>query len=258
MRKSVGFLCAAVMGLISATAVGAQETTVPLAALMQPRTVTTSGTFAVEVPPNQVLILMGIKTSNGDLKQAKEQNDARIRSVLATAKSVGVPIDHVQTGTISITPKYPDNKEDYGKILSYVVERRVVIDLRDMSKFEELISECLKDGANSISNIEFRTTDLKKHRMLARKEAAKMAREKADVLVTELGAQIGKVRTVTEYSPDSLSPYSYSRYGAGAMSQASNSGMSLGESGGGDNDGGTLAPGHLSIRSTVTVVWDLQ
>jgi uncharacterized protein YggE len=48
--------------------------------------------------------------------------------------------------------------------------------------------------------VEFRTTELKKHRMLARKEAAKAAREKADVLATELGAKVGAVRTITDYS----------------------------------------------------------
>lgn len=264
MGKSIAIVLSAVLGFGYALPAFCQDASsvVPIGTIITPRTISTSATFAVEVPPNQVLILMGVKTSHADLSNAKSQNDERTRSILATAKAAGVASERVQTGTISITPKYPENRDEYGKVLAYVVERKVVIDLRDMSKFENLISECLKDGANYIYNIEFRTTDLKKHRMLARKEAAKAAREKADVLAVELATTVGKVRTITEYSPDSLSSYSYSRYGgAGPMVQmASNASVSMG---GGDSsdasDGGTtMSPGHLSIRSTVTVVFDLQ
>lgn len=264
MGKSIAIVLSAFLGFGYAMPAFCQDSSsiLPIGTIISPRTVSTSGTFAVEVPPNQVLILMGVKTSNADLNNAKTQNDERTRAILATAKAAGVAPERVQTGTISITPKYPENRDEYGKVLAYVVERKVVIDLRDVTKFENLISECLKDGANYIHNIEFRTTDLKKHRMLARKEAAKAAREKADLLATELGTAVGKVRTITEYSPDSLSPYSYSRYGgAGPMLQmASNATVSMGGGSDGSDaaDGTTMSPGHLSIRSTVTAVFDLQ
>jgi uncharacterized protein YggE len=49
----------------------ASASIVPIGTLVQPRTVTTSGTFGVEVPQDQVVVLLGIKTSHSDFTQAK-------------------------------------------------------------------------------------------------------------------------------------------------------------------------------------------
>lgn len=226
---------------------------VPIGTLVQPRTITTSGTADIEIAPDQVVMLLGIRTSHADLDQAKSQNDTRTRAVVSAAKAAGVAPARVQTGTISIQPRYGEKQEDYGKILAYVVERKVIIDLRDLTKFEDLISECVKShAANYIHSVEFRTTELKKHRMQARTEAAKAAREKADALAAQLGVKVGPVRMINE-SSDSFASSRMRGYAQTNVMQ-----YDPGSSGDDTEGGDTLAPGHLNIRSTVTVVFDLQ
>lgn len=245
------FLILAISLMTSVLPAKAQEvpagTIVPLGTLIQPRTVTTSGSFAVEVPPNQVILQLGVRTSHADLGQARGQNDERTKIILSQAKALGIPPEQIQTGSITIQPRYSDKQEDFGKVSAYVVERRISIDLRDISKFETLLVGCLQKGANFVYSSEFQTTELNKHRMEARKQAAKLARDKADVLAAELGAKVGQVRTITETSPDSLSPFAN-------LSRNNDFIQSPGSAEGGE----TVAPGHISVRSIVTAVFDLQ
>jgi hypothetical protein len=97
----------------------------------------------------------------------------------------------------------------------------VVITLRDLDKFEDLLADALEAGVNYVHGIEFRTTELRAHRDRARALAIEAAQEKAIALAGELDQKVGDPLTIQEVQSGWWSGYNAwwgSHWGAG-MSQ---------------------------------------
>ncbi len=70
---------------------------------------------------------------------------------------------------------------------SFLVRSITTHTLQTIPKFDDVLTEDIEDGANAVHRIEFRTTDLRKHRNRARALAITAAREKAEALSKECG-----------------------------------------------------------------------
>jgi len=68
---------------------------------------------------------------------------------------------------MNIAPRYKDywRKDEF---IGYFVRKNISITLKDVSKFEQLLSNVLQAGVNYVHGIDFRTTELRKHRDEAR------------------------------------------------------------------------------------------
>jgi uncharacterized protein YggE len=189
------------------------------------------------------------------LRSSKSLNDDRIKKAIAVARGLGVPGEYIQTDYIGIEPKYRQGDISQ-ELLGFIVRKSVQIRLKDISKFEELLSSALEAGVTHVHGIEFRTTELRRHRDSARTLALKAAQEKAALLARESGRAIGKAMSIGEASYGYHSSYGSwwgSRYG-NAMAQnvvQSFGGASL------ESDS-TLAPGQISIRVSVHVSFALD
>ncbi|MBI1877111.1 MAG: SIMPL domain-containing protein [Chloroflexi bacterium] len=221
----------------------------------EPGVITVTGEAEVRVVPDEVVLTLGVETWDEDLKYAKSQNDERVKAILAIAQGYGVEPRYIQTDHISIEPRYEDNYEKDG-LIGYFVRKTIVITLKDIAKFDDLLTSVIEADLNYVHGIEFRTTELRKYRDEARALAIKAAREKASALAGELGQSIGKPRTIQEEQAGWWSWYNYwwgSRW-SGGMSQnvvqEVNSNASVAE--------GTFAPGQISVNARVNVTFELN
>jgi uncharacterized protein YggE len=210
-----------------------------------PRLITVSGDAEVKVVPDEVVFSIGVETSAKDVEAAKSLNDDRIRKLLALAKEYRIDPKNVQTDYLSIQPFY--NKE--GKLDSYIVRKSMVIVLKDISQFEAIISAFVKAGGNYVPGIQFRTTELKKHREAARGMAIRAAKEKALKLAGELDQKVGRPYTIKDNSSQWSSSYS------GRMRNVS---QNVSAAGGQDSSDSTFAPGSISVTASVTVAFELE
>ena len=234
MRYSI--LAAAVLSLIlSIPSLSIAQNTIGA------RLITVSGTAEIKVIPDEVDIQLGVETRDKNLSIAKAQNDESIKKVLAFASNYGIDPKYLQTDYLSVEPIYTDN----GRILDfYVVHKRIAIILKDISKFEGLLTGVLEAGANHVQNIQFRTTELRKYRDQARVQAIKAAREKATTLAKELGQNVGKAHTIYEDSYGWTSSYSQNvSQNAGGVSATNEGSISLGQ---------------ISVTARVTVSFELE
>jgi uncharacterized protein YggE len=123
---------------------------------------------------------------------------------------------YIQTDYISIEPRYQDAylKDGYQKreLVGYVVRKDIAFTLKDVSRFEKLYSTILESGVNHVYGIEFRTTELRKHRDQGRALAIQAAREKAEALAKEMGQTVGAPLSISENC--SWGYRSYSWWGA--------------------------------------------
>jgi len=222
-----------------------------LAADSTDRTITVEGQAEMRVVPDEVLLTLGVETDDMDIGAAREQNDRRVAAIVAAAATSGITGDYIRTDYLDIEPRYKDWPRSV--FLGYFVRRSLVITLRDLTRFEVLLSSALTAGANYVHGVEFRTTELRKHRDDARVRAVRAAREKAEMMAGALGQQIGTPTRIQEGGNWWWSPYNrwWGRSGGGMTAQ-----NVVQEVRGPAPEGGTV-PGLISVSAAVSVTFAL-
>lgn len=228
---------------------------------VEPPLITVNGQAEVNVVPDEIVFTLDVRKMDKDLMVAKEQNDRTVRSVLELARKYGIPSQNVQTDYISVEPKYrTENKRGVDGVLTesirifdgYEVSKTVVIKLKDISRFEGLLTDILKSGVDRLRNVDFRTTAIRKYKDQARALAIRAAREKAVALTGEIGQSVGKAYSIREeessYRSNNL-----------AANVSSNSMATIDDDDGGDSgdETSTIAPGMIRISARVTVSFRL-
>lgn len=219
---------------------------------IDPPLITVTGQGEVRVPPDEVVFTLGIESVDKDILAARKKTDDSVREVLAIAKRNSVKPEDVQTSQISIQPKYNTDDMDFEQrrlvkreFVGYQVSKTVAVILRDISRFDALLTDVLKAGVTRLSNLQFRDSQLRRHRDQARAMAMRAAQEKANLMAREIGQSIGPAYSITETS---ITPYSASN-----MSQ-----NVAGVGGSSDEANGAIAPGSISVTAQVTVKFRLQ
>jgi uncharacterized protein len=222
-------------------------------------TISVTGDAQVNVVPDEVIITLGVETSDKDLLAAKADNDQRISKILALVKDAQVAPENVQTDFISIQPRFDDSSQRV--FIAYYVHKSLVITLKDVSKFDGLLSSAVEAGANYVQGIQFVTTDLRKHRDEARALAIQAAKEKAVALAGQLGQKVGKPLNINEEQNSWYSSYGsyWGSQGSQYNTQSQNVVQNAASSGSSDSggDGTTLAPGQIQVTARVSVTFEL-
>jgi uncharacterized protein len=223
-------------------------------AAVKQRSITVSGTAEIKVVPDQVVLSLGVQTEDMVLAAAKAKNDSVIQKVQALAKDLKVDSKDIQTDYYHIEPRYSDNYSQR-TFLGYFTQKGVAITLRDVAKFDELLSRALEAGVTNVQQVNFQTSELRKYRDQARAAALQAAKEKAQAMAKELGLRAGDPLTIREESSNWYSPYS-SWWGYSSPS-VQNVTQNAGGSAAWQSDSG-VAPGQISVTATVSVDFALQ
>ena len=220
--------------------------------ISQPPQISVSGSAEVKVTPDQVFLRVGVENRDTVLDKAKRQNDESVSKALRFLKGHGVKDKDVQTDFISVEPTY-DHDVSRTKPVTYVVRKSIEIKLTTTDGFEGLLTGLLTNGVNHVHGIDFRTSELRKHRDNARAMAIRAAREKADALASELGVKRGKVHSITanDWSAwwGGMGGYWGRSGGGGGMYQnvVQNTGAPS------ELPDGALSIGQISVSATVNV-----
>ncbi len=220
-----------------------------------PGNITVTGEAEVRVVPDEVVLTLGVETWDKNLDIARRENDRIVAAVFALTKKYNLPPERVQTDYVAIEPRY-DDAYTARTFIGYFVNKSIVITLRDLSQFERFYAEVLGTGVNYVQGVQFRTTALRANRDKARELALQAAREKAAAMAAALGQQIGQPIFIQEVQNDWASGYGAwwgGRWG-GAMTQN----VIQDASGGWLPDDGSLAPGQISVKATVTVQFEMR
>ena len=219
--------------------------------LQQPPQISVSGSAEVKVAPDEIYLRVGVETRDENLGDARHQNDERVSKALGFLKSNEVKDKDVQTDFISIEPTY-DSNISRTKPVTYIVRKSIEIKLTKLDAFGGLLTGLLTNGVNNVHGIEFRTSQLRKHRDAARAMAIRAAKEKADALASELGVKRGKVYSISANDWGgwwgSSGSYWGGRSGGGMFQNAV-------QNAGGPSEvsDGTLSIGQLSVSASVNV-----
>ncbi len=168
-------------------------------------TISVSGSADVMVVPDEAIVTLGVDTKNKDIVKAKSENDKKVNDIINIAKKYKIDQKHIKVDYINIRPGdiksnayYYDIPEKGSENYGYIAKKRIVITMKDLSKFEDFLTDLVKNGAEYISGVDFKTSELRKHKDKARELAVKAAKEKADAMSAVLGQKAGKAFAINE------------------------------------------------------------
>jgi len=257
MDKLSGYLTAAMVGALLWSDLGTAPVPAPGQAESDPAgAISVTGEAEVRVVPDEVLITLGVETTHHELSVAVRRNDDRVREVIRMAEDHGIPANLIQTDYLSIEPNYEDYYADPPRISGYVVRRTVVITLRNMAKFEQLLTALSEAGITSVHGIQFRTTQLRKYRDQARELATRAALEKARDMAGVLDLKVGPATSISEDQMGWWSWYGYGWWGYRSQAMTQNVVVNVEELPPTTGDS-SFAPGQISVTARVTISFQL-
>lgn len=248
MSKRMGILILFVMECLLATAWADAP-----ASTISNRTITVTGEGQVRITPDRVVLKIGLDCQNQQLAEAKRRNDETMKRLRNIFRDLGMKDDQVHTSFIEIQPVYKhddDRKKTY--FWGYQVNNNIAVTLKDVSRFDRLLSSILEAGVHRVQGIEFNTSELKRQRDIARSMATKAALEKATILAGELGAKVGRPITILEQPVRTFSPYDRRQANPTAQN------VSFQESASDSISQQGIALGKISVDASVKVTFELK
>ncbi len=248
-----------VMSVLSTTSF-AEGNSAALEAREAVRIISVTGTADIMVIPDEAVFSLAVETTNMDISKAKSENDAKIKKIKDIAKDMNIDPKYMVTDYINVNPKYTYTNSGENVFKGYTVHRGLIITLKDLKRFDELLTKLLEAGADYIQNVQFKTTQLRKYKDEARALAIKAAREKAEALAKELGQTVGKANNIQEIQENTYSyygPWSSAGTGRGSnvLSNATSNAQVIGTQITNYED---FSPGQIKVSAGVSVIFDLN
>ncbi len=208
---------------------------------LQPN-VSVTGEGIVNVVPDKVTINVQVENKGENPKTLKLENDRIINRVLGFIKSMDVKDSDVKTQYIKLNKNFDYQTKTY----SYIANQSIIIQLKDLSKYEDLMNGLLVSGINRIDGVYFSSSKEKELQSQARKKAMQNAKKKAEEYATVLNQSIGKAITISEFVGNSF-PGPLNRKVEMVMSSDNSSSNSQ-----------TISLGEIEIKATVNVSFILN
>jgi len=215
------------------------------------RLITVTGDADVLVKPDEAVVRFSVQTKDKDLDDAVMQSDSRTARVLRALEKLGVAARHIKTDHMNIWPEYNYHE---ASVKAYRVRKGITVTVKDTEILEKVLEKAIDAGANGIDGVQFRSTDLRKHKDKARLMAVQAAKEKARDMAGALGQKIGRPRTISEM------PSNYNGWGGwwgyyGNVT-AQNAVQNVGPAQ--SATGEVTALGQIRINAKVTVAFELK
>lgn len=218
-------------------------------------TIQVLGEAVVKVVPDEIIVAVGIETTKPELTAAREENREISARIVEIARKLEISDDDIQTDHLSIHPRWRNeySKQDF---LGYVARNSVVATLKDVATVEPFIAEALQAGANHVHGVDFRTSQLRRHRDRARSLALLAARQNSEAMAAVLGRRVGAPLSIAE------GHYYMPSYGSGSWhwgpgrGQGPSQGVVLDTESLRD-ESEAVALGRISVRANVNVTFEL-
>ncbi len=196
-------------------------------------TVDVVGEGVVYVVPDEVTIKVQVENEGQNPKELKQTNDRIVNEVLNFIRSQNIDDKNVLTQYIRLSKNYDYQTKKY----KFVANQSISIMLKDLDKYEALMSGLLESGINRIDGIYFSSSKKEILEAQARIKAVENAKAKAEEYSGVLGQSIGKAIKISEYQTNYPTPR--------------NEGMLKAMSDGGGQQ--TISPGEMELRVSVNV-----
>jgi uncharacterized protein YggE len=116
----------------------------------------------------------------------------RLDSIASALEAVGLPWDSIPTAGFSVRPE-EDRNSPGRPIVGFTAATTLRTTLGDFSRIPIVIEEALGAGANTVTGVEFESTQMQAAREEALRQAVAQARRQAEVIAEGLGRELGAI-----------------------------------------------------------------
>ncbi len=206
------------------------------------RTVTVDGVGLVSGTPDTVTVSLGVAVQEPTASAALQSSSAKAQALIDTLTAAGVAKADIQTGYVSLWPRYRDSSETLD---GYWASNSVTAVIHEMDNAGSIIDAATKAVGDGITlgGVSFSIDDTSGLYAQARQMAVQEAKRRADQLAQAAGASVGSVISMNESAQEIPSPVAY-RTAASA-------------SGAADSAAPPIEPGRQDLQLNVQVVFEL-
>jgi uncharacterized protein YggE len=221
----------------------------PPTAVDPTHTISVRGRAEVTFPADHVILHAAVVAKSNDANAAQSQAREKAAAVLAFIRQQGVADEDLATDRLSLQEREPFNDDRPGRQPQPYFEAAIGIRvmLRDLSRYDRLLSGMSERGVNRVDGIVFDSTERTAKAKQARIEAVLAAKDKATYLTQQLGLSLGPPVTVTEVVERSYFDRSVA---------ASNTVVATGM-GGAAATSSSLSPTDLMVSAEFDIVFEL-
>lgn len=211
------------------------------------RTVTVDAIAVAKAQPDKIQWLLEIKTTKSTVKESRVIVDASLQRLLAALKSAGVKDDALSIFDVDQgrDVEWTDRKRVFKGFYSTLTLR---LSITDFSLLSRINSEILADDLIEVKWMGRLSDHEGELRQKALADAAAVARKKAEILATSLGAKVGDVVRINETSFENNSAYSNWNTNTIAYQAASYSR---------DSSSSATQVTEISVRASINVTFEL-
>lgn len=244
-------LVAATLSIVAVTRNLNQTVTLNPSSAPDRRTVAVSGTGIATLAPDLVRFNVGVQEQGKNLTEVQGTVARESDAIIAALKKGGIDTDKdVKTSGYGVSPIYDYPKDKAPVVSGYRVANTLNVTVRDVdkntNKVGPLLDAVVAAGGNNIGNISFGLSDPDKANRIAREEAMKNAKAKAEALAQAGGANLGTVITVSDQTITPGAPRDAQAVAAPVASAAAAAPPT------------PIQPGETNVTVTVNVMYSLQ
>ncbi len=189
------------------------------------RTFSVQGEADMETPNDIAFFTATVVTEGeGDVSKLQGTNTEKMNAINAFLTEKGIDKKDLKTTNYAMNPRYNYPNCLPGTITcppatinGYTITQSLEVKVRDMAIVGELLGGIVAAGANSVSGVSFITDDDSAARDMARTEAFKEARKKAEAIAKAGGFRLGKLVSLYEDGGMPGMQYDTATMNAGAL-----------------------------------------
>jgi uncharacterized protein YggE len=158
------------------------------------------GTAEIQKPPDMVTLQFSLVARDPDQVKANSDVQMRANKVFALLKEKKIAQADVIAEDIRSEAEFQENeahRQEYGKLIGYVVTRRFVVKIRDISIFPKLVDQLIAIGNAQLSGIISGLSNEKEIADQLWDKAIANAREKAEKTLKQTGMKIDSVFAIS-------------------------------------------------------------
>ena len=204
--------------------------------------ISVAGEGEATAPPDMASIRTGVVSQATTAKEALNQNNAAMQTVLALLKEHKIADKDVQTSSFNVHPVYEQDPQGRTEpnVVAYRVMNEVQVKVRNLSSLGDVLDTLVQAGSNQISGVSFDVDDPSGILDEARSRAIRNAKSRAEVYAQAAGVTVGRVLQIFEQPVDPPRPMQMAMEFRGAASSV------------------PVATGEQEFQVTVNVVYELR
>lgn len=197
---------------------------------------TVTGTGEAFMTPDVAKITFAVRTETKDIANSQKNNSETIAKIKTALTGFSIDPNDIKTVQYNINPEYDYYQISKPRLRGYTTYHSLMLTIRKLEDTDAIVQALGASGATEISQVNFTVDDPSEVQNEAREKAIQSAKDKASQIASLSNAELGKIISIVESSPDANYPELMDGMGGG----------------------GGLEAGSAAITSTVTLTYTLK